>query len=297
MIPNTDINCGKCAAPIYSDCVMWSGQNLSCVTLLQDCCDTTLTKVIELLGGYVCNLSNVANYNIPVCMDSYNITDFIGMQNAMMDLICQQSEINVTGLTWGCTPSGTTTLLQDTIQAVIDQVNDQATAYNQDHFVVTGTTCSDKGVSLKLNTWTESTPSAFGSNIQFLSSTVYHTLSYLKNTFGDIRLNATVRTYNGLAYVGSGVGYKQLIQLPLALRPAQDNVGNQFVCYAYVEVAGTQPAQPTLGDETVTIDGILRSRIIQLNGKVFADGWVQVEFPFNASYHVYLQPVTYSLNS
>ena len=90
MIPNTDINCGKCAAPIYSDCVMWSGGNLSCVTLLQDCCDTSLTTVINLLGGYMCNITNTANYTIPVCMESYAITDFVGMQNAMMDLICEQ---------------------------------------------------------------------------------------------------------------------------------------------------------------------------------------------------------------
>ena len=79
---------------------------------------STLTKVIELLGAYVCNITNVANYTIPVCMQSYSITDFVGMQNAMMDLLCQQHDINVTGLTWGCTPSGTTTLLQDTIQEI-----------------------------------------------------------------------------------------------------------------------------------------------------------------------------------
>ena len=155
MIPNTDINCGKCAAPIYSDCVMWSGGNLSCVTLLQDCCDTTLTKVIELLGNYVCNLTNVANYTIPVCMESYSITDFVGMQNAMMDLLCQQHDINVTGLTWGCTPSGTTTLLQDTIQAVINEVNTQSISYSTDYFVVTNTeTCPPKNLEIKQGQWT-----------------------------------------------------------------------------------------------------------------------------------------------
>ena len=144
MIPNTDINCGKCAAPIYSDCVMWSGGNLPCVTLLQDCCDTSLTKVVELLGNYVCNLTNIANYNIPVCMESYSITDFVGMQNAMMELICQQqASIDLTGLNWGCMTSGATSSVEDSMQAVIDEVNDQQISYNTaTDFTITGEGCN-----------------------------------------------------------------------------------------------------------------------------------------------------------
>ena len=152
MIPNTDINCGKCAAPIYSDCVMWSGGNLPCVTLLQDCCDTSLTTVITSIGNYMCNITNVGNYNIPVCMESYNITDFVGMQNAMMDLICNSA---VGNLTFGCIPSGTTTT--EIFQNIIDTVNDQTIAYDETVFTVTGTTCADRGLTIAQPCWTAGT--------------------------------------------------------------------------------------------------------------------------------------------
>lgn len=257
MIPNTDINCGKCATPIYSDCVMWSGKNLSCVTLLQDCCDTSLTKVVELLGDYVCNMGG--------------------------------------GLTWGCTASGATTSTNDTFQAIINGINNNVITYNSNHFVVSGTNCTNKGLSLKTSTWTTATETSMNPSFTYLPNNNTAVLAYIKNSLGEVRLNGTVRTYNG-GYIGSGIGQTQILQLPPELRPAQDTYGNQFVCFAYIDVAGNQPTPPAYSTETVTIATVKMSRIIMLHGKVYSNGWIYIEFPFDASYHIYLQTINYSLN-
>ena len=191
MIPNTDINCGKCATPIYSDCVMWSGQNLSCVTVLQDCCDTTLTKVVELLGDYVCNISNVAHYNIPVCMQSFDINDFAGMQNAMMELICQQqTNINLSGLTWGCTTSGTTSSVNDVFQALINQVNTQSITYSTSYFSVNNIGgCPSKSLAIKQGTWISVSGTSFYNSFSFVNTGIYYMIDPATNT---VRLKGTI---------------------------------------------------------------------------------------------------------
>jgi hypothetical protein len=180
MIPNTDINCSKCATPIYSDCVMWSGADLSCLLLTKDCCDTSITDVINKLGGYICNFSNVTDYMFPFCFESYSISDFKGMQQAMLTQICvMQSEIDTLeakvgpldfnwgcyssgvtssvtlaiqrlitetctktslNLNWKCIPSGTTNSINDSLQAIINAESAQQISYNSSQFVVTGET-------------------------------------------------------------------------------------------------------------------------------------------------------------
>lgn len=298
MIPNTDINCGKCAAPIYSDCVMWSGGNLPCVTLLQDCCDTSLTTVITSIGNYMCSITNVGNYTIPVCMESYNITDFVGMQNAMMDLICkEQTPINLSGLTWGCTTSGNTSGLQDSMQAMINAINLSKISYLSSQFSVVylDAPCS-RTLRLVVNSWTKDTVT-FGTNIEYLDNNATHTFGYLVDSFKRVSINITVKTTDNGTFVGSGVGYKKIFQLPTYLYPAQAVNGNHFLCYAYIAPAGSTPGQPGLGTETVTVNGITMSKIIRLNGLVDTLGWVYIEFPFNASYVIYFQNVSFNLNS
>jgi len=180
MIPNTDINCSKCATPMYSDCVMWSGGDLSCLVLTKDCCDTSITDVINKLGAYICNFSNVTDYMFPFCFESYSISDFHGMQQAMLTQICVlQSEIDTLeakvgpldfnwgcyssgvtssvtsaiqrlitetctktslNLTWGCITSGTTNSINDSLQAIINAESAQQISYNSSQFVVTGET-------------------------------------------------------------------------------------------------------------------------------------------------------------
>jgi len=180
MIPNTDINCSKCATPMYSDCVMWSGGDLSCLVLTKDCCDTSITDVINKLGAYICNFSNVTDYMFPFCFESYSISDFHGMQQAMLTEICVlQSEIDTLeakvgpldfnwgcyssgvtssvtlaiqrlidetciktalNLNWKCIPSGTTNSINDSLQAIINAESAQQISYNSSQFTVTGET-------------------------------------------------------------------------------------------------------------------------------------------------------------
>ena len=300
MIPNTDINCGKCATPIYSDCVMWSGQNLSCVTLLQDCCDTSLTKVIELLGAYVCNLSNVGNYNIPVCMESYNITDFVGMQNAMMELICaSQPAISLSAITWGCIPTATT--VPDAIQTIVNQVNDQTIAFNESQFEITGTTCSNRGLSLIQPCWTAGTERAFNNEWRY-QTTLGQTngLYYMLDSLGNVRLSA-VLVY-GVPSINNIVGWQKVIQLPVAITPSQSSVGNHFVCTAYTSdtstftaVSGSTNYVRECYNGLNAID-IPISQI--LHGKVDSAGWLWIEIPNNCGFwEVWLHSVSYNINN
>jgi len=159
---------------------MWSGADLSCLALTKDCCDTSITDVINKLGGYICNFSNVTNYMFPFCFDSYSISDFKGMQQAMLTQICvMQSEIDTLqseigpldfnwgcyssgvtssvtlaiqrlidetciktalNLNWKCIPSGTTNSINDSLQAIINAESAQQISYNSSQFTITGET-------------------------------------------------------------------------------------------------------------------------------------------------------------
>lgn len=169
MIPNTDINCGKCAAPIYSDCVMWSGGNLSCVTLLQDCCDTSLTKVVELLGDYICNMGS--------------------------------------GLTWACVPSGTSSSIKDSLQAVITELSDRTISYNADHFIISGTGCS-KELQINSGEWIDITSQVHFS-YRFYSSdgSTPNKIEYKKDPItGDIHLRGYIWRLSSIDISGSVTG-------------------------------------------------------------------------------------------
>lgn len=201
-------------------------------------------------------------------------------------------------ITFPCSPCGNSLTVTDVVEYLSTAISEQKITYNTDHFTVTGTVADcDQELSLNSGSWTSASPVSLGSNIAFLSSGSSDTLSYLLNALGDVRISATIRTYNGSAYVGSGVGYTNVLQLPSAIAPAQDTVGNHFVCNAYIAASGSTPVAPTLGSETATIGSVVMSKSIKLNGRVLSTGWVQIEFPFNASYHIYLQSVSYSLNT
>lgn len=170
MIPNTDINCGKCAAPIYSDCVMWSGKNLSCVTLLQDCCDTSLTKVVELLGDYVCNMGS--------------------------------------GLTWACVPSGASSSVKDTLQAIITEVSTQSIEYSSSYFSVTNTgDCPPKSLEIKQGEWITVSSATYYSSFSSYSDLQY----MIEPATNTVRLKGSlnrslISSITGLNYSGTGVG-------------------------------------------------------------------------------------------
>ena len=237
MIPNTDINCGKCAAPIYSDCVMWAGGDLTCLKLTQDCCDVSLTQVINTLGGYICNFSYISGYTIPVCLSSYNITDFKGMQQAMLTQICNlQSEIgslnfnwncytsgttvlsSVTlaiqklidqtcartnlNLTWNCIPSGTTNSINDSLQAIINNVNgtNQYTFANSQFYVTGETSCSSQ-VKLIIGSWVDIT-----SGCTFYNGFSSSRIEYLKDVTGVIHLRGTIVNPGSIVLSGSTGG-------------------------------------------------------------------------------------------
>ena len=169
MIPNTDINCGKCAAPIYSDCVMWSGKNLSCVTLLQDCCDTSLTSVVTLLGNYVCNMGS--------------------------------------GLTWACVPSGATTSVKDSLQAIITEVSDRTISYNTDHFNISGTGCS-KELQINSGEWIDITDEVhFSYRLYSSDGSTPNKIEYKKDPItGDIHLRGYIWRLGTLSLAGSVTG-------------------------------------------------------------------------------------------
>lgn len=228
MIPNTDINCQKCATPMYSDCVMWSGGDLTCLTLTKDCCDVSLTSVINTLGGYVCNFSYISGYTIPVCMDSYNISDFKGMQQAMLNQFCVlQSEIGDLTFDWGCYSSGTTVIssataaiqhlidetctntslaldwkcftsgstnsINNSFQAIINATNQQKISYASSQFVVSGSSATcDQVLYLKQGEWVPFLPYKYGGT----STTPITKLDYNGNY-------STVEVSNGFSLANS----------------------------------------------------------------------------------------------
>ena len=92
MIPNTNINCGKCATPMYSDCVMWSGSQTSvaCIPLTQggNCCDSNITQVITDVAQFACdtNVSDLTKYHYTCLADSCacSITSFFDLFNLVI---------------------------------------------------------------------------------------------------------------------------------------------------------------------------------------------------------------------
>lgn len=256
MIPNTDINCQKCASPIYSDCVMWSGGDLSCLVLTKDCCDVSLTNVINTLGSYICNFTSIDNYDIPFCFESYNIQDFKGMQQAVLTQVCSlQSQIGdltfdwscyasgtsvissatlaiqhlidetcaktTIDLDWKCYTSGSTNSINDSLQAVIDNGLAQKVSYASSQFVVSGSSAScDQVLYLKQGEWVSFLPYKY----EDTSTTAITKQSYAGNY-------ATVEVSNGFSLATS------------ATNPQGSNSQPQMYAYldslGYVTVVGT----------------------------------------------------------
>lgn len=133
MIPNTNMNCGKCATPMYSDCVLWSGSQTSvaCISLTQGahCCDSTITDVLTDIAQYACdsNVSALSNYTIPSCLSGAcecSITNFYDMINAIMAAICNdRGVIGSLEFDWNCyaTPVQNLSSVTAVIQYLIDQ--------------------------------------------------------------------------------------------------------------------------------------------------------------------------------
>jgi hypothetical protein len=133
MIPNTDINCGKCATPMFSDCVLWSGSQstVACIPLSSagKCCDSSITQVITDVAQFACdtNVSDLANYNY-TCLASTcscSITDFFDLFNLVITKVCnlEAGTIVVGDLDWNCyaAPASAVTGITEVIQYLIDQ--------------------------------------------------------------------------------------------------------------------------------------------------------------------------------
>ena len=133
MIPNTDINCGKCATPMYSDCVLWSGSEstVACIPLSSagKCCDSSITQVITDVAQFACdtNVSDLANYNYQCLASSCacSITDFFDLFNLVITKVCnlEAGTVAVGDLNWNCyaTPASAITGITQVIQYLIDQ--------------------------------------------------------------------------------------------------------------------------------------------------------------------------------
>lgn len=133
MIPNTDINCGKCATPMYSDCVLWSGSEstLDCIPLSAagKCCDSSITQVITDVAKFACdtNVSDLANYNYTCLANSCecSITSFFDLFNLVITKVCalQSNAASIGDLDWNCytTPASAITGITEAIQYLIDQ--------------------------------------------------------------------------------------------------------------------------------------------------------------------------------
>lgn len=133
MIPNTNINCGKCATPMYSDCVMWSGSQTSvaCINLTQggNCCDSNITQVITDVAQFACdtNVSSLSGYTYACLVDGCgcSVSTFQDMVNLMIAKICafESGNFTIGTLDWNCytDPAPSVTGITDIIQYLIDQ--------------------------------------------------------------------------------------------------------------------------------------------------------------------------------
>ena len=133
MIPNTDINCGKCATPMYSDCVLWSGSEstVACIPLSSAgrCCDSSITQVITDIAKFACdtNVSDLSNYNYTCLANGCgcSITDFFDLFNLVITKVCnlEAGTVAVGDLDWNCyaAPASAITGITQVIQYLIDQ--------------------------------------------------------------------------------------------------------------------------------------------------------------------------------
>ena len=133
MIPNTDINCGKCATPMYSDCVLWSGSEstVACIPLSSagKCCDSSITQVITDVAQFACdtNVSDLSNYNYTCLANGCgcSITDFFDLFNLVITKVCnlEAGTVAVGNLNWNCyaAPASAITGITQVIQYLIDQ--------------------------------------------------------------------------------------------------------------------------------------------------------------------------------
>jgi hypothetical protein len=122
------------------------------------------------------------------------------------------------------------------------------------------------------------------------------------DALGNVRLSA-VLVY-GSPSVLTSAGWRQLIQLPVNITPAQSSVGNHFTCTAYVSNSNSFPTI-TVTNNYTRVDynngsgptSIDVPRSVILHGKIDSSGWVWVEIPYNQGYwEVWLHSVNYNIN-
>lgn len=183
-------------------------------------------------------------YDGPIlgCIETTTNMSLTALIVAMSDVICSTGggSTTVTGITWGCVATPGTTSVSDAVQTVVTSLNAQKIAYSTSDFTVTGTSCSDRTLTLKKGVWTNITPVAWYNG--FSAAT---TLQYLLDADGMIHLRGTIARTSPLnmasgsiVYSGGGVGIK-VVDLPGYLLPIADR--NTTV------TSGEYPIQPVPG--------------------------------------------------
>jgi hypothetical protein len=118
-------------------------------------CDATISLAFNTLIEYMCNQLDMSTINWS-CFTGTTTNSIVAVINQLITELCNIS------LSWGClTP---TLGLKNQLQTIINAINAQTIAYNTNHFVVTGTTCADRGLSLKQGEWVAFLPYKYGAS-------------------------------------------------------------------------------------------------------------------------------------
>jgi hypothetical protein len=167
------------------------------------------------------------------CFTGTATNSVVAVINQLITELCNIS------LSWGClTP---TTGLANQLQTIITAINAQTIAYNTAHFVVTGTTCANRGLSLIKPSWTSY---EFSGIISGGTTYVSHSASgnegYLVDPFGNVRLSSGLfdctDTVKLESYASGNLGafgfYLPIAIIPTAIAPTTGSICRS---YGYVD--------------------------------------------------------------
>lgn len=196
MIPCNEEN--NCQDFFSTKCILWGGTSLECLGI-SSCPTPNIETIIETIASKICTGFSIAAYDIPVCLNSYNISDFTGMQNAMLAEICSaKAELdNTSSLNWYCLANITGDTLLHSLQTIIDNVNINTIQYNTNQFVITGSTSTcNKTLNISQGVWIDITSQVLfyvngTTNTNFTNGT---SIYYMKDATGIIHIKGALIT-------------------------------------------------------------------------------------------------------
>jgi hypothetical protein len=180
-------------------------------------CTDSISIQFNRLISYMCSKFDMSTINWG-CFTGTATNSIVAVINQLISELCNIS------LTWGCVNGGVPVSgLKNQLQAILDAINAQKIGYNTAHFSITGTTCSNRGLSLITPTWTATSLSAVTGGSRPSNSDYY-----LLDPFGNVRLNGqyvdildtkTTETtnYGALGYTGF---YLPILRIPAAIAPS-----------------------------------------------------------------------------